>query len=52
MRSEVVRMMLLYCVGAHFQDVLLLDRRFYLEKGQVSLVSVKNERSTIEWEAK
>ncbi len=48
----MVRMMLLFSVGVHLQDVLLLVRRFYLEKGQVSLVSVKNEGSKIECEAK
>ncbi len=45
-------MMLLCFAGAHLQDVLLLDRRFYWIEGQVLLVSVKSEGSMIEWKAK
>ncbi len=45
-------MMLLCFVGAHLQDVLLLEHRFDFEKGQVLLVSIKSEGSMIEWEAK
>ncbi len=52
MGSKVVRMMLLCFAEAHFQDVLLLYRRFYCYKGEVLLASVKSEESMIEWEAK
>ncbi len=52
MGSEVVRMMLLCFVGAHLQDVLLLDHRFDCHQGEVLLVSVNSEGSMIEWEAK
>ncbi len=38
--------------GVHLQDVLLLERRFDCYKGQVFLVSVKCERSMIEFEGK
>ncbi len=41
-------MMLLCFAGAHLQDVLLLDRRFDCHKGEVLLVSVKNEELLIE----
>ncbi len=50
--SKVVRMMLLCFAGAHLQEVVLLDRRFYFFQGQVLLVSVKSEESMIEWNAK
>ncbi len=52
MRSKLVRMMLLCCAGAHLQDVLLLEHRFDCDRGEVLLVSVKNEGSMIEWEVK
>jgi hypothetical protein len=52
MGSKVVRMVLLCFVGAHLQDVLLLEHRSYYYKGSVLLVSVKSEGSMIEWEAK
>ncbi len=52
MGSKVVRKMLLCFAGAHLQDVLLPDRRFDFQKGQVLLMSVKSEGSMIEWEAK
>ncbi len=48
----MIKMILLCFAGAHLQDVLLLEHRFDLQKGQVLLVSMKSERSMIEWEAK
>ncbi len=52
MGSKVVRRVLHCFSGAHLQDVLLLDHRFDCCEGEVLLVSVKSEGSTIEWEAK
>ncbi len=43
----MIKMILLCFSGAHLQDVLLLDRRFHFQKGQVLLVSVKNEESMV-----
>ncbi len=45
-------MMLLGFAEAHLQNVLLLEDRFDLQKGQVLLVSLKSEGIMIEWEAK
>jgi hypothetical protein len=44
--------MLLCFAGAHLRDVLLLDRQFDCQKGQVLLVSVKSEGSLIDWKSK
>ncbi len=52
METKAVRMVLLCFAGAHLQDVLLLEHRFYFQKGQVLLVSVKSEGSMIEWKAR
>jgi hypothetical protein len=40
--NKVVRLMLLYFVGAQSQDVLLLDQRFRCTQGKVWWVSIKN----------
>ncbi len=45
-------MMLLCFVAVHLQDVLRLEHRFHCVEDEVLLVSVKNEGSMIEWEAK
>ncbi len=52
MGSKLARMMLLYFVGEHLQDVLLLEDRFDSDKGEVLLVSVKSEDSMAEWKEK
>ncbi len=48
----MARMMLLYFVGEHLQDVLLLEHRFDSDKGEVLLVPVKSEDSMAEWKEK
>ncbi len=45
-------MMVRCFVGAHLQDVLLLDCRYDCYKGEVLLVSAKSVESMIEWEVK